>query len=894
MKLPTGPMPMLTTQELKSRLSFLILGQRGGQNRVQIIQALKERPYNLNQLAELLNVNYRTVKHHTDMLQKHEIITTSHTGGYGQVFFLSTDLEKNIPLFEEITQKLHAVTTSPRFFQNVLEQTTDAIAIVDKKLEVFFWNESAELLFGKKKEDILGKPLEVFKDPAELKHALTHIEEGKHMVYFTAEAINNAGSTLTVEVTVDGIKGEDNNLVGFSVLTTDITERRETEERMAYQASLLALVNDAIIATDAQTKITFWNKAAETIYGYKVSEVLGKISMDVLKTEYPGTTKKQFFAQMNRAGHFKGEITHRCKDGRRLPVLANISVLKDEKGKITGYLSVNTDLTEEKKAQQKIEQMASFPALNPNPVFELDAHRKITFSNSALEKRMKELGVSPNALCPPNPQDLIKQLKARPDKQIILDVEIEGRIFGESVHLSPEGDRLRVYAWDTTEQRKTQEALKVSEARLRLALETIDAAEWELDLNDKTVQRSLQHDRIYGYKKLLPEWTFDKFLEHVIPEDKKLVEDTFKKVQKGGPGWSLECRIKRADGALRWVWICAKPKPTEGEKTEHLIGITLDVTEDKQAQEALRQAEERFKIITKSTPDHLVVQDQDLRYVMVVNPQLGLTEEERLGKTDQDFLAKDDAEKLTKTKMQVLKTGKPVRLETTLLSKAGSVEYFSGTYVARHDPEGHINGVIGYFRNITERKRHEEELRKIALELEVRVKERTKELAQTNKLLVKEILEHKQSKNDVMAERKRFNDVLETLPAYVILLTPDYHISFMNRIFRERFGESHGKRCYEFLFNRTEPCNNCKTYEALKTQGPIEWEWTGPDGRNYYIYDFPFKEPDGTTLILEMGVDITELKNAQKGLQKEKELLEKVVKQQCPALEEKQDLANSK
>ena len=109
----------------------------------------------------------------------------------------------------------------------------------------------------------------------------------------------------------------------------------------------------------------------------------------------------------------------------------------------------------------------------------------------------------------------------------------------------------------------------------------------------------------------------------------------------------------------------------------------------------------------------------------------------------------------------------------------------------------------------------------------------------------------------VQAERQRFNDVLETLPAYVVLLTPDYHVPFANRVFRERFGESNGQRCFEFLFQRTEPCEICETYTVLKTHAPHHWEWTGPDGRNYDIFDYPFTDADGSPLIMEMGIDIT-------------------------------------
>jgi len=144
--------------------------------------------------------------------------------------------------------------------------------------------------------------------------------------------------------------------------------------------------------------------------------------------------------------------------------------------------------------------------------------------------------------------------------------------------------------------------------------------------------------------------------------------------------------------------------------------------------------------------------------------------------------------------------------------------------------------------------------------------------------------ELKKAAEALTAERQRFIDVLDVLPAYVVLLTPDYHVPFANRFFRERFGESHGRRCFEYLFGRTEPCEICDTYTVLKTMKPHKWEWTGPDGRNYDISDFPFTDADGSTLILEMGLDITERKQTEAELHRYRQHLEEMVAQRTEEL----------
>jgi DNA-binding transcriptional ArsR family regulator len=92
-------------ESVKRILWWLIAGTRGGETRARIIKALKKRPYNANQLAELLGLDYKTIRHHLDVLHENEMIIS--TGrGYGKIFHLSPFMEENYDAFEEIWKEI--------------------------------------------------------------------------------------------------------------------------------------------------------------------------------------------------------------------------------------------------------------------------------------------------------------------------------------------------------------------------------------------------------------------------------------------------------------------------------------------------------------------------------------------------------------------------------------------------------------------------------------------------------------------------------------------------------------------------------------------------------------------------------------------------------------------
>jgi PAS domain S-box-containing protein len=133
------------------------------------------------------------------------------------------------------------------------------------------------------------------------------------------------------------------------------------------------------------------------------------------------------------------------------------------------------------------------------------------------------------------------------------------------------------------------QALRESEERLNFALKKSHIGGWDFNLTNHTAYRSLEHDRIFGYDPVLPEWTYEKFLEHVIEEDRSEVDRCFKAAIATASECNFECRIRRHDGKVRWVWAAGEYQVDETKHTRHMAGIIQDITARKHAEEKIMQ-----------------------------------------------------------------------------------------------------------------------------------------------------------------------------------------------------------------------------------------------------------------------------------------------------------------
>ena len=140
------------------------------------------------------------------------------------------------------------------------------------------------------------------------------------------------------------------------------------------------------------------------------------------------------------------------------------------------------------------------------------------------------------------------------------------------------------------------------------------------------------------------------------------------------------------------------------------------------------------------------------------------------------------------------------------------------------------------------------------------------------------------------ASHERLFAVLGMLPGYMCLLRDDHSFAFVNQRFIDQFGDPGDRKCYEALFDRSEPCDDCRSFDCLSEGKPVRWEWNAPTGAIYEVFDYPFVDTDGSQLVLEVGFDITDRKRDTDELRRYRDSLQRMVADRTSELARQHEL----
>jgi PAS domain S-box-containing protein len=258
-----------------------------------------------------------------------------------------------------------------------------------------------------------------------------------------------------------------------------------------------------------------------------------------------------------------------------------------------------------------------------------------------------------------------------------------------------------------------------------------------------------------------------------------------------------------------------------------IVAIVEDITDRKRTEEALRESEEQLRTIADASADFIMMLDGDLRVRFINRTEPGIDPDTVVGTLLYDIVDPEERAGVKEKLEAAARGGGRQEYETVNHRPDGTDAYFSSLAVPLMSGD-EVIGVVVNSRDITERKKTEEDLER----------------------------------------RRRFLfSVFEMIPATICLQAPDYSIRFANRFFRETFGDPEGRACYELLHSRSEPCEDCLPFRVFETGEPFTREWTSLTGRYSMISYSPFEDEDGTMLILEMGVDITQRKLVEQRLE---------------------------
>ncbi|MGD0643911.1 MAG: PAS domain S-box protein [Candidatus Bathyarchaeia archaeon] len=785
---------------------------------------------------------------------------------------------------EEMDEHCHE---SEGKYSKLFQESLDAIVVADAETGIIVdCNIAASLLVGRDKADLIGQHQSILHPQrlTEVGFTKGFKEHFKNpMKPRETQVVTKTGEIKYVSIRASVFEFQGKKLIQGTF--RDITERKlmqqalkENEEKFHGIANS---VRDAIILVDEEAKVTYWNPAAEKMFGYSSSEAIGK---DVHALIVPVSISKEGKAQIETSvklftetgtGYFtvgNVELVARRKDGTEFPAKLAISPIK--LGGKWSAVGVVKDITRRKQADQmQREAEQRYHALfdqSPLGVLVVDPETAafVEFNDVAYQ----QLGYSRQEFSKLRLPDI--EAKESPDqvRSHVTEMLKEGGGEFETEHRTKNGDIRNVLVTtrtfelagrtflhsifhDITEIRKVQNTLIESEARYRQLVELAQEGIWALNNDFTTVFVNPRMAQLLGYteNEMIGKSLFE-FLDRDVIEQAKHFLTQFKQGIKG----QFVCVFPRKDGTHIDTSVAASTITDDRGQVIGTLALMADITERKKLEGELRASEERFRAISTSAMDAIILVDQE-DTVIYWNPAA----EKTFGFAETDAIGK---------KLSELVIPPSGRKNHALLLQELSQASFS----ARH------------FELTAIRK----DGTKFPMDLSVaRVKLKDKNCLLS---IVGDVSERKVMEEALRQERDILESVAANIEAGLTLISKDYRILWANQLLKQISGNDLENRlCYSIYDQSNRICPDCGVKKVFETGVAVDrhdyhYKFNGRDDWVELIVS-PVKDKDGKVVAaLELAVNINERKRLQNKLSEYSQRLEEIVQKRTDQLKKTQ------
>lgn len=505
---------------------------------------------------------------------------------------------------------------------------------------------------------------------------------------------------------------EKNKIDGF------LSALRENEERFR------ALTTNApvgIFQADRDGRYQFVNPAWLEMAGLEEQSALGNGWMKAVRTEDLGRVLRSWQSAAMEQREYYDEYRFQAAGGIQRHVSVKCVPLRASEGEISGFLGTAVDITTrvegERITQQLLKELEDVK-------FALDQHAIVAITDQKgiikyVNKKFCEISKYPE-------RELIGQdhrilNSGHHSKEFIRDLWVtiaNGKVWkGEIKNRAKDGS----YYWvDTTivpfldknnkpyqyvAIRNDITAVKESEARLSEVQRIARIGNWDWDVPANRLYWSDEVYRIFGLEPQQGAITFSEFLNAVHPEDREMVDQGMKEVFKGKKPYNVEHRIVRPDGSVGCVHKQAEVSRDAEGNPVRMVGAVQDITERKRAEEEIRKADAKMKLILESVNDAFFAVDSDYRFVYVNEMAAKLLKKNRatlMGRTIWEAFPESVGTQFERNTLLVMEEHRSIHFEefNPALDKWFEVSEYRSA-----------DGVSVFFRDVGERKRIEEELK---------------------------------------------------------------------------------------------------------------------------------------------------------------------------------------